>query len=933
MFLARILKAGQSIEIMSNSERYLKPCAYTFIILLVGCNSGPDNRSNNAGSNSKDNKLPLFSLVSHAESGVDFSNELAENDRVNPFIYINAFGGGGVAIGDINNDGLQDIYFTANTKPNRLFLNLGDMKFKDITGTAGVSGGEGWCSGISMADVNGDGLLDIYVCKEFNFKEDSLRQNILYINNGDLTFTNRAAEYGVADAGLSVQSTFFDYDLDGDLDLYVGNHPWVYTLDFDHSLKQIKNPESRDTDRLYRNDGTKFTDVTKAAGMINFGFTLGLVAGDFDKDGWPDLYVANDHTEPDLFYRNNGNGTFTNVVSTAMKHTANFAMGVDMADVNNDGWLDLINVDMLAKDNFRQKTQMSGMAPKEFWRNVDAGYHYQYMRNMLQINNGNGTFSEIGQLAGVSKTDWSWAALFADFNNDGNKDLYVTNGYRLDARDNDFLKSRQKENEVRLKNKQPLMTKEEFGAQIREKLSATKLSNFYFESNGDYTFTSKANEYGLGLPGFSNGAAYGDLDNDGDLDLVVNNLDEISHIYQNNTTENGGNSIRIKLVGEGKNKFGLGAKVEIQVGETVQYQEHTATRGYLSSVENVLHFGLAQLTEVNEIRITWPDGRYQKLSSVKVGQELSVFQKDASAKAPATRIEKPMFSDLTRESGIGFKHVENDYDDYKKESLLPHKMSQFGPCLATGDVNGDGFDDFYVGGALGQAGMMYLGLADAKFTAVAGGPWEIDRGSEDLGAVFFDADNDGDLDLYVASGGNEFFQDAPALQDRLYLNQGNGKFSKGVENLPKLRGSGSCVVSGDFDGDGDLDLFVGGRVVPGAYPFPARSFLLQNNAGIFSDVTASLAPDLFQPGLVTSAVWTDFDGDKQLDLVVVGEWMPITFYKNSGGKLASINKDNGMENTSGWWNRIIAADFDGDRNGYEVCLLTWAISMMESATP
>ena len=856
---------------------------------------------------------PFFSLVPPEHSAIFFKNGLAENSRINPYTYINSYGGGGVAIGDINNDGWADIYLTGNNVIDRLFLNQGDMKFLDITHHAGTTGGDGWSSGVTMADVNGDGFLDIYISRGYDFADDWLRANILYINNGDFTFTNKAEEYGLADAGLSVQSTFFDYDLDGDLDLYVGNHPWDYNIDMNYSMSNMKNPQMKNSDHLYRNNGDgTFTNVTRAAGILNHGFLLGLVIGDYDNDGWPDIYVANDHVEPDKFYRNNGDGTFSNVIDEALKHTCKFAMGVDMADFNNDGHLDIVNVDMMAPDNFRQKSQMASMQPKTFWRLVEEGYGYQYMRNALHVNCGNGKFIEVGQYAGISKTDWSWASLFADFDNDGDKDLFISNGFRSNIKDNDFLLTLDKENEAREKaNKRPL-TKTDF-AERAKGLTSTKLANFYYQNDGNYKFSSKGKEYGLGLPGFSNGASYADLDNDGDLDLVINNLDAVASVYQNHSHEKfGNNAFRIKLMGEGNNRHGLGAKVTLKVGDKVQYQELTLTRGYQSSVEPILHFGIGKATMIDEVIIEWPDGQTSILTDQAGNQIVEVHQKDAIKERIPKEKQETYFKELPAVQTANFVHKEKPYDDYAKEILLPHRMSQFGPALAVGDINNDGFEDFYIGGAAGQSGALYIGIDGTGYRRAKGAPWGKDVKYEDIGALFFDADQDGDQDLYVVSGSNEFPEGHANHQDRLYLNQGDGKFINGTEHLPSMRYSGSMVVASDYDNDGDLDLFVGGRQKPGAYPFPGKSFLLRNDNGKFSDVTQEVAPELERAGMVTSAVWTDFNGDGQTDLIVVGEWMPVSFYKNENGKLSQVDSEFGLGNTVGWWNRIAAGDFDND---------------------
>jgi len=857
----------------------------------------------------------LFTLLDNKDTRIDFINQLKDDHRVNVFDYVNVYNGGGVAIGDINNDGLQDIYFTANMVSNRLYLNKGNMKFEDITERANVSGENGWSTGVTMIDINNDGYIDIYVCRAFNDEEPELRENLLYINNGDMTFTERAQEYGINDGNHSTQALFLDYDLDGYMDLFVGNHPREYITRNDKiaRFKKRQNPPLDMSDRLFRNNGNgSFQDVTTESGILNHGFTLGIGSSDINNDGWPDIYVAVDHAEPDYYYVNNKDGTFSNRVDGAMKHISNFGMGLDIADINNDALLDIVELDMMAKDNFRQKTQMSGMAPERFWLLVAAGYHYQYMRNTLQLNNGNGSFSEIGQLSGISNTDWSWAALLADFDNDGNKDLYVCNGHRKDFRDNDYSKKLAALTSASsTADSRTNLLKASY--EISKEMPETPLSNYLFKNNGNLTFSDISEHAGVTKPSYSYGAAYGDLDNDGDLDLVVSNLDSESFVYRNNAKSiNHYNNLRIKLIGDGRNTQGIGSKLTIKYGDELQFQELALTRGFQSSVEDYIHFGLKDHSVIDELKIEWPDGRTQVISNVPTNQILAVYQKNALLLNEGTAIPETLFADVTSSTKVEFAHKEQAYDDYALEVLLPHRMSQFGPKLTVGDVDGDGKEDFFIGGAAGQSGALYIQTESNSFRLSNNQPWAKELEQEDIGTTLFDADGDGDQDLYIVSGSNEFQIASNLYEDRLYINNGNGNFSRAKDALPKMLESGGCVVPGDYDNDGDLDLFVGGRQIPGKYPFPAKSYLLRNDNGRFYDVTSSVAPGLVNIGMVTSAIWTNVDDDHLLDLIVVGEWMPISVFKNNGNNLELISGPNDLGNTNGWWNKIVAGDFDND---------------------
>ncbi len=870
---------------------------------------------------------PLLKLKTPAETGIDFQNTILESDEDNFTTNPNKYNGGGMAIADVDNDGLPDVYFISTNGQNRLYKNLGGLKFSDITERAGLKGTDGFETAVTAADVNADGWLDLYVCRAGTVAGD-VRRNLLFINNHDLTFSEKAREFGLDDASASTGANFFDADGDGDLDVYVLNYPSSadYSNKFETGVlngrDQLVIPPKQpgDSDHFYRNDGGKFTEISQKAGIWNQAYGLSVSVSDLDLDGKPDVYVGNDFIHPDFFYKNLGGCTFQNRLSAAFRHTSRHTMGTDLTDFDNDGLVDLYGVDMLPMNNSRQKREMTTMTQTLYKTTIDDGYYEPVVRNVLQRNLGNGTFSDVGCQAGVFMTEWGWSGLLFDMDNDGRRDLAVTNGYRRDINDRDYFEFDFPDLQKRIGKMPP---KEYFkGIENFLKLIPTyKPRNCYFRNDGGLKFSDAGGDWLTVPASWSCGAAWADLDGDGDLDYVVNNLEEPSFVYENLSRQRdagGSHFLQIKLSGPPSNPFGVGASAMISFGDEKQYLEINPTRGIFSSVEHLLHFGLGKNTTVEKLTVRWPDGKTQTFQNLPADQRLVV--KYAEAKGPVVaHLSTPnpaeigrFFTETTAKSGISWVHTENKFNDFDAWPFSFFRETDLGPLLATGDANGDGLDDFFIGNGFDAAAGLFIQKRDGSFSPSNQPLFEQEKIYEDHGAAFFDADGDGDLDLFVVSGGAEATNPV-AWQNRLFLNDGKGSLAKSASPPPPSGGVGLRVRPVDFDGDGAVDLVIGGRVAGAKWPTSPRSQFLKNNGkGVLYDVTAAVSPDFEKIGMVCDFQFADLDGDNKPELIAVGEWMPVSVFKNEGGKWANRTANFGLENTSGLWNCLLAADLDGD---------------------
>ncbi|SFO76978.1 Repeat domain-containing protein [Algoriphagus ornithinivorans] len=851
----------------------------------------------------------LFELKSPESTGISFNNEIIETDSFNILTDEYIFNGGGVAVADFDQNGYPDLFFTGNQVSNKLYLNQGDFKFEDVSALAGIEAANFWCTGSAVVDINGDGWMDIYVVSAMKTGPGE-RNNLLFVNQGknsegQITFKEMAESYGIADAGNGMGAAFIDYDLDGDLDLYVLNNEQSKIIPSNYREK-ITDGSAINNDAFYRNNGDgTFTDVTLEAGITIEGFGLGLLIADLNNDGWPDIHVSNDYVTNDILYINNQDGTFSNQSSQKLKHQSQFSMGSDIADFNNDLKPDLITLDMLGEDNYRKKTTIGKNSYQVYISNEQWDYEYQHVRNMLHLNNGEkAPFSEIGMYAGIYQTDWSWSPLFGDVDNDGQRDLLVTNGFPRDITDKDFANYRADVGSIATVR------------QLLDSIPIVKIPNYAFKNQGDLTFKDSGKDWGLDKPSFSNGAALVDLDLDGDLDYVINNINDPAFVFENklNEKKEKGGYLRVKLQGPVQNSQGLGSKVIVSLLDGNQlFQEQQVIRGYMSSIEEVLHFGIPAGQSITSLKVIWSDGKVNELSSPEVNSKVEVSYKTANQGPNQLAIldessEDSLFEEVSENIGLIYVHQENDKIDFNVQRTLPHKLTQYGPALAVGDINGDLMEDLIIGSSSGFHPQVFLQSANGTFSQRDLLPGE-NPNFEEMGVLLIDLDNDGDLDLYLVSGSNEFPTNSAEYTDRVYLNDGAGNFSLD-KNFNAIKASGSTVRAADFNQDGFIDLFVGGRTPIAQYPYPENSYLLQNNQGILEDVTDQIAPELRTVGMVTDAIWSDVDSDGLMDLIVVGELMPITLFKNDGSQLKKV--ETGLENHLGWWNSIQSGDFDQD---------------------
>ncbi|MGI9553138.1 MAG: VCBS repeat-containing protein, partial [Aurantibacter sp.] len=890
------------------------------LILLVSTQSCTENSNskdsdliskNKSESNEPNSNKKVFEKLDPSQSGIIFSNDIAHNIETfeNLFDFDYFYNGAGVGVEDLNNDGLLDIFFCGNQVPNKLFLNKGSMAFQDVSDSANINTGKIWSNGITFVDINNDGYKDIYISQGGPNTRPN-RKNLLFINNQDLTFTESAESYGLADMGITTQSAFFDFDKDGDLDCLVMNENELYGVDPINLYKMIDaDLEAKyfNSSHLYRNDKGKFVDITKDAGLQRPIFGLGLAISDINADGWLDIYIASDYYIPDAMFMNNGNGTFSDKIKEFTKHTAYYGMGIDIADVDNDALQDIFVLDMASSDHVRSKTLMASMSTERFDYLVNkADFHHQYMFNALQLNRGNNQFDNVSQLSETANTDWSWTVLLSDYDNDETKDIFITNGYRRYALDND-LQRKVFEAKMKYRNNVPIEVKR----QLYEQMPSEKLPNIVYSAEKNLQYKDVAKEWGLADFSFSNGAAQGDLDNDGDLDLIVNNIDENAFLYQNMSVEKGlGNFLKVKVKGKTSEVF---AKVKISYSGKSQLIETKRVRGYMSAQEDIAHFGLGTHQKIDTLSVFWPNGNVEERFGLAVNQLLEFNEDDAKSPKSKKKITEPVFKKVEpRSMNLDFVHAENNYDDFETEILLPYKQSNQGPFISKGDINGDGKSDLFIGGASGQAGSIYLQTSNG-FKKKVSKILEADAHHEDMESIFFDFDNDKDLDLFVVSGGNEFQENSSFYADRLYLNNGSGTFTKfESEVLTSFTKSGKTVAALDFDKDGDQDILVGNRIVPKNYPKHSPSILYENDNGKLKDVTSDKASGLQNFGIVNSVIATDFNNDGWKDFIAVGEWSTIGFFENRNGIFTNISPENDVLQEKGWWYALKETDVNND---------------------